>query len=218
MRQLVLAAIALSLLSPLSFGQKEISPLDEIVEQSAEALDKAGEAWLAALEQSAEDGNVAAQAKLGRVYKQGFIIVTNRAMKVPKDYGRALTLCQKAAEQGYPSALHTLGAMYYYGLGVPRNYTEAFKWYLKAAVRGFWPAQADLGFMYSNGRGVLQDFVKAYAWLNLAAAAGDLDDDNLEVSVSERDRVREEMTPAQVAEAQKLAAELLKRIESLKSE
>ena len=218
MRQLVLAAIAWSLLSPVSFGQKEYPELDEMIEQSAEALDKAGEAWLAALERSAEHGHVEAQAELGRVYYQGYIFVNNRAMKVPKDYSRALKLCQHAAELGHGTAQYGLGKMYYYGLGVPKNYTKAFNWYLKSAMRGVWIAQGELGMMYSNGRGVLQDFVQAYAWLNLAASRGDMVDSWLRVAVSQRDRVLEKMTPAQVAEAQKLAAELLNRIESLKSE
>ncbi|MYC80879.1 MAG: sel1 repeat family protein [Acidobacteria bacterium] len=217
-KQLALSLIAWSLLSPVSFGQKEYPELDEMIEQSAEALDKAGEAWLAALERSAEDGHVEAQAELGRVYYQGYIFVNNRAMKVPKDYSRALKLCQQAAELGHGTAQYGLGKMYYYGMGVPRNYTEAFKWYLKSAMRGVWIAQGELGFMYSNGRGVLQDFVKAYAWLNLAASRGDMGDTWLEAAVSERDRVREEMTPAQVAKAQKLVAELFNRIESSKSE
>ena len=222
MRQLVLAAIAWLLLSPPSFSKNEHDPLDELFREqldlSGRTLDKAGEIWLTALEQSAGDGHVASQAELCEVYSQGFIFVSNKAMRVPEDYSRALTLCQKAAEQGDPSALYVLGKMYYYGLGVPRNYTEAFKWYLEAAMRGDWRAQSALGFMYSNGRGVLQDFVKAYAWLNLAAARGNMGDLWLKVTATERDRVRKEMTPSQVAEAQRLAAGLLKRIESAKSD
>ena len=64
-----------------------------------------------------------------------------------------------------------------------------------------------------GGEGILQDFVQAYAWLNLAAARSEW-----EWVASVRDQIRNEMTPVQIAEAQKLAAELFKRIESSKSE
>jgi len=47
--------------------------------------------------------------------------------------------------------------------------------------------------------GVPQDFVRAYMWTSLGATAGDS-------KVSEnRDRLTKQMTPAQLAEAQKLA-------------
>ena len=221
MRQLVAATIAWLLLSPLSFSQKEYQELDDVLREQLDlagrVLDKAGETWLATLEQSAEVGHVASQGELCQIYSWGVIFVNNKAMRVPEDYSRALLLCRNAAEQSDVGAQYQLGKMHYRGKGVPKNYTEAFKWYLKAAMRGLQIAQSEVGLMYSYGRGVLQDFVKAYAWLNLAAAHGE---DNLwlSVAVSERDRVRKEMTPTQVAEAQKLAAELLKRIESANSD
>ena len=64
--------------------------------------------------------------------------------------------------------------------------------------------------MYANGEGVPQDFVQAHAWMNLAAAQG--------FQAENRDWLAAQMTPAQIAEAQKLAAELFKRIEPSKSE
>lgn len=54
--------------------------------------------------------------------------------------------------------------------------------------------------------------MKAYAWLNVSAAQGDED------SRDGKDLLRKLMTPEQVAEAQSLAAELFKRIESAKPE
>ena len=219
MRQLALAAIAWALLSPLSFGQKEypkrFREALEVLGQ-LDAINEAGEMWLDSLKQSAATGHVEAQAELGRVYYDGFITVGNKAMKVTRDYSRALELCQKAAGQGHVGAQYTLGQMYRNGSGVSKNYSEASKWHLKAATRGVLGAQYDLGMMYYHGEGVLQDFVQAYAWLNLATARSGTS--LREGIVSVRDQIRNEMTPVQVAEAQKLAAELLKRIESLKSE
>src|SRR3954471_17106540 len=63
------------------------------------------------------------------------------------------------------------------------------------------PACALSGAMYANGRGVPKDAVQAYRWLNLAAARGQAD------AGKNRDRVAKTMTPAQIAEAQRLPEE-----------
>jgi TPR repeat protein len=57
--------------------------------------------------------------------------------------------------------------------------------------------------MYQIGiwRLVPKDIVRAYMWFNLAAAQG------LEGAEKYRDEVAQHMTPAQIAEAQKLARE-----------
>ena len=215
MRQLVLAAIAWSLLSSPSFSQKEYPKrFREALEAlgQLDAINEAGELWLDALKQSAADGHIEAQAELGRVYYDGVIIVGNSAMKVTRDYSRALELCQKAAGQGHVGAQYTLGQMYRNGSGVSKNYSEAFKWHLKAAMRGVVGAQYGIGMMYYHGEGVLQDFVQAYAWLNLAATHP------TEELRETRDWIRKEMTLAQVAEAQRLAAKLQEHIEASKSE
>ena len=58
-----------------------------------------------------------------------------------------------------------------------------------------------LGYMYAKGEGVPANNVKAYMWLSLAKAQGDeMVADNLEI-------IKKQMTPAQIGEAQKLAAE-----------
>ncbi len=75
------------------------------------------------------------------------------------------------------------------------------KWYRKAAEQGNADAQTTLGVMYANGEGVPEDFIQAHMWFNLAAAQGN------ELGRENRDIVAERMTPAQVAEAQRLARE-----------
>ena len=102
--------------------------------------------------------------------------------------------------------------MYDFGLGVPENDKEAVKWYRLAAEQGNAAAQNNLGIMYDLGEGVLQDYVKAHVWLNLSAAQGK------KKAAERRDRLRQQMTAEQVAEAQKLAAELFKQIEALRPE
>ena len=57
----------------------------------------------------------------------------------------------------------------------------------------------ELGMMYCLGRDVLQDYVTAHKWLNLAALKGSED------AKIYRRELALEMTPAQVAEAQRQA-------------
>jgi TPR repeat protein len=81
------------------------------------------------------------------------------------------------------------------------NCAEAMRWWRRAAEQGLAEAQTNLGNMYNNGEGVPQDSVLAHMWLNLAAAQGQ------EEAKTNRDIVAKRMTPAQLAEAQRLARE-----------
>ncbi|MCH7693202.1 MAG: SEL1-like repeat protein [Proteobacteria bacterium] len=74
------------------------------------------------------------------------------------------------------------------------------------AKQGMAEAQYNLGVMYSYGRGVPQDYVQAHMWLSLAASRHPPGEDR-DQSVKNRDTIAEWMTPAQIAEAQKLARE-----------
>ena len=78
---------------------------------------------------------------------------------------------------------------------------EAVGWYRRAAEQGEVAAQSNLGGMYGAGDGVAQDYILAHMWYDLAGAGGDEDAAKL------RDSVAELMTPAQVADAQRLARE-----------
>ena len=66
-------------------------------------------------------------------------------------------------------------------------------------------AQFNLGVKYATGQGVPQDYVQAHMWFNLAASrsTGEVRDD----AVERRDQIANEMTPDQLAEAQRLARE-----------
>ena len=97
--------------------------------------------------------------------------------------------------------------MYNLGIGVQQDYAEALKWYRLAADQGRADAQDILGTMYAQGRGVPQDYVRAHMWLNLSAAKGDQD------AAKNRDNIAQHMTPAQMAEAQKLAREWKPKLE-----
>ena len=96
--------------------------------------------------------------------------------------------------------------MYQHGRGAPRNYTEALKWYRLSAEQGFGFALFNLGGMYATGKGVPLNYVQAHMWFSLAASRlppSELHDK----AVIRRDLVAKLMTPAQTAEAQKLARE-----------
>jgi TPR repeat protein len=79
-------------------------------------------------------------------------------------------------------------------------------WYRKAADQGFDEAQIHLGLMYADGKGVSQDYSLAHMWLNLAAS-GESDGAFREMAIKNRDLVAAKMTPAQIAEAQRMARE-----------
>ena len=119
------------------------------------------------------------------------------------DYATALREWRPLAKQGNADALFSLGFMYAQGRGVPQVYTEAVRWYRMAAEQGDAGAQFSLGLMYTKGQGVPQDHTVAvklaHMWFNLAAAQGH------EQARENRDIIGDGMTPAQIAEAQRLA-------------
>ena len=117
------------------------------------------------------------------------------------DHATAFRLWRPLADQGNARAQVILGSMLEFGQVVPQNHAEAVKWYRLAADQGNAHAQVNLGGMYYTGQGVPQDHVQAHKWFNLAGAGGDED------GRKNRDIVAKVMTPAQIAEAQRLASE-----------
>ncbi len=110
------------------------------------------------------------------------------------------------AVQGSNVSQLYLGTLYEKGLGVPQNYVEAARWYRKAADWGNATAQFSLAYLYLRGVGVPQDLVAAHMWFNLSAAL-DPDGESQKDTAKIRDEVAKMMTPAQIAEAQRLARE-----------
>ena len=145
----------------------------------------------------AEQGNAPTQYNLGLMYSSG--------QGVPQDYAEAIKWCRLAAEQGSANAQYVLGIMYANGRGVPQDYAEAMKWCRLAVEQGYARAQYMLGIMYANGRGVPQNDVQAHMWFNLAASRAPASERDIAFEL--RNAVASEMTPAQIAEAQKLARE-----------
>jgi TPR repeat protein len=80
------------------------------------------------------------------------------------------------------------------------DHATALRLWRPLAEQGFAGAKFFLGMMYVVGQDVPQDYVTAHMWFDLAAAGGYKD-------TAPRKAVEYLMTPAQIAEAQKLARE-----------
>jgi hypothetical protein len=96
------------------------------------------------------------------------------------------------------------------GLGITQHYGEAAKWYRKAAEQGNASGQWGLGSRYASGQGVPRDYIHAHMWFNLALSKLTLSStDSIirQLIREEQDRVESKMTPAEIAEAQRLARE-----------
>ncbi len=113
----------------------------------------------------------------------------------------ALAQLTTRANNGDAAAQLNLGNLYVKGEGVPKDAALAVSWYRKAADQGDADAQNSLGVQYYAGVGVPKDLVLSYMWRNLAAAQGH------GVAKLVRDYMEKKMTPAEIAEAQKLSSE-----------
>lgn len=152
----------------------------------------------------AEAGYAKAQHNLGVMYDFG--------RGVPQNDAEALKWYRKAAGKGLPEAQHNVGLMYFRGQGVPPDHAEAAKWYREAAEQGMADSQMNLALMYYHGQGVPRDYVQAHMWLDLAASRYPPSvRENWNDAVHYRDIINSLMTPAQVAEAKRLAQEWRRR-------
>ena len=145
------------------------------------------------LRKQAQAGDAAAQNELGLLYYEG--------KGVPQNHKKAKEWFDKAVEQGHTGAQVNLGTLYLRGEGAPHSSQMALFWFSRAAGQEDALALAKLGMMYAQGRGVLQDYIQAHMWYNLSAARGEAR------SADARDALAKQMTPAQIAEAQRFARE-----------
>lgn len=158
-----------------------------------------GQNDLEALRQAAERGEAQAQLAYGFCYFHG--------KGVPQDYAKAVAWYRKAAEQGESDAQFKLGSCYSLGISVPTNTVVAASWYRKAAEQGHTDAQGLLGVCYYSGDGVPKDRVEGYKWLILATAKKNTKD-----FVEMRDKIMTRLTPQQIAEGKRRAAEFAVKI------
>jgi len=180
----------------------------------------------------AEKGNAEGQFNLSYNYATG--------ERVPQNHKESFKWMKKAAEQGHTKAQFMLGVNYQEGVGVPVNIEEAVKWYKSAAEKGYVEAQAKLGIIYLKA----EDLTEGFKWITKAAEQGNFRAQcSLSLSyfegiahtkditkayawaivakVSDEEEVRpvighyeKRMTRGQIADGQKLASEIYKRIEA----
>ena len=145
---------------------------------------------------AAEQGDANAQYNLGVFYEKG--------LGVTKDLTQAVAWYRKAAEQGNALAQNNLGTMHRDGSGgLLQDHEAAAKWYALAARQGNAWAQRNLYSMHRDAQVPQADLVQALAWINLAASQAQPHPD----AAQERQELSAKLSPAQVAEAQRLARE-----------
>lgn len=150
---------------------------------------------------AADAGNTEAQYRLGTMYQKD-----TEGEGVAHDDPAAVRWYRKAAEAGHAKAQNNLGWMYANGRGVPQDDREAARWYRRAADAGQALTQYYLGVRYRDGKGVPQDNVQAHRWLSIAAATA-TDKKIRGRAARGRDKLAQNMSPQQIAEAEQLARE-----------
>jgi hypothetical protein len=121
------------------------------------------------------------------------------------DFVTAYRIFKAMTNKGDASGQNGLGLMYAKGQAVPQDYAGAVRLFRRAAEQGNTSGQNNLGIMYAKGHGVQQDYILAYMWFALAASA--IEGERRDLFVRNRDRAASKMTPAQIAEAERLARE-----------
>jgi TonB family protein len=137
----------------------------------------------------------------------GLILITPNhtgAQRSNRDQSEIIEIMLKTAEQGDTYAQNWLGLAYIRGAMGRPDYAEAAKWFLRAAEQGSIDSQYRVGQMYIDGKGVRRDYIQACKWLILSASA------NGQSPISQKakdlmDSITGEMSPVQMAEAQRLA-------------
>lgn len=153
-------------------------------------------------EKSAAQNHFESQFNLAGLYRSGEGVAKDSS-RAHALYGAVAKLADK--KEGFTpmaafDAQAILGVMCSSGEGVPKDDAKAVDWYQRAASSGQASAQQNLGVAYLRAEGVVTDNVLAYAWSNLAAGQGK------EGAGRNRDIAARRMTPAEIAEAQRLSS------------
>lgn len=176
----------------------------------AKNFKKAIEIW----ETLAEQGDVASQLNLAKLYSTGFQAkedITKKdktvAFKLEKDKTAAFELYKQASEQGSQEAQLQLGLIYLSGQGdVKSNPEKARELFLKSAKQGYANAQYYYGVTYFRGRGVLTDYVQAHAWMHVAFVNG------YEPAKGYKESIAEVLSEEQLEESKSISDQLLAEI------
>ncbi len=125
---------------------------------------------------------------------------------IQKRYDEAYNMLLPLAEQSNDAqSQYLLGLMYLKGQGVEQDYEEAGKWFRKASEQSLAVAQYKLARLYTEGNGVPQDSEFAYVWLSVGAAH------QHHKSMKDLDTAREQLSEEEIAEAEKIIPEYIKK-------
>ena len=156
--------------------------------------------WAGRLEAMAEQGDAYAQYLMGRLCRDGPLLIPDSqkarhwfAQAAEQDLPEAqyalgklllsddrevrdpeegVRWMQKAAENGDHFAAYQLGKEYLTGDVVTKDTAKAAKWFTQSAEAGNQFAQYRLGKLHLTGQGVTRDQAQAMAWFSHSAAQG----------------------------------------------
>ena len=153
---------------------------------------------IALLTQSANDGYVLAQNKLGFLYAEGRL--------VPRDLTTAMHNYELAAGNGFAVSQYNLAEIYRTGVAAEKNDRIAFQWYLKSALQAYPAAMYRVAEGYHHGNGIVPDRARAFAWYQLTVKAG------FPVPVQVYEEITGEITPADLESANRYLHRLARQM------
>jgi len=150
---------------------------DDLEDEDVDAAEQAKEALKQFDEASKRlEANMAAMRNKGSgINADGEVVEEAIKCMLEKDFQKAASLFQQAAEQGHMGAQSMIGECYAEGNGVEQDWGKARYWCAKAAKhdkQGDAAAQNYLGYMYYNGYGGITNKTKAKYWFSKAAKQG----------------------------------------------
>ncbi|MBO4913836.1 MAG: SEL1-like repeat protein [Oscillospiraceae bacterium] len=203
------ATIALAIGCSRKTAGKYVRELDERDEHRTELRRRIEDVTLtlnerrdaaAELESLAEGGDAEAQMLLGRLYRDGGVLIPdavnaaywlNRAARqdvVPAQYAlgklllapdaethdaaAGLQWLERAAQSGHSYAAYRLGKEYLTGTNTEKNITKAVSWFERSAAAGNQFAQYALGKLYLDGTLTPKDVPRGMAYMEQAARQG----------------------------------------------
>jgi TPR repeat protein len=149
---------------------------------------------------AAEQGNADAQFELANFYHQGHCVA--------KDDRTAVIWFELSGKKGDPRGLNAIGEIYLGRGDIPPDYAKAIDCFLRAAKLFDGEALYKLGDLHALGHGVPKDYLEAYKWFDLSADLSFPGKDQ-DKAIRARDTIREDMMPAQIAEAAQRAQDWL---------
>lgn len=122
------------------------------------------------------------------------------------EYDQAFPTMQSLSETAdHGLAQYYLGMMYLRGQGTRQDPEQASKWLRASAEKGIPQSQYNLAKLYEQGKGVPRDYEMAYVWYKTGASH------QHKASAKGLEIVKENLTEEQLSEADKLAAEYIRK-------